>query len=121
MITNELIKISPYAIPGIAKPAIPSPEQIISVIGEVTGLTPEEITWRSQKMSIIRARMLAMHFIKIHHPYLSLTMIGSYFKGRNGVKDHATVLNAFNRVDDYLCTDKSFVELRDKIMLKLNS
>lgn len=127
MITKQkkLPEMSLYAIPGIKrrpKLTTPSPDNIIRVVGEVTGLTHEEITGLSQLSKIMQARKLSMYFIRRKHQNLSLARIGRLFQGKNGnPKNHATVLFACKQVENHLYTDMDFANMFDQISVKINS
>ena len=75
---------------------------IIKEIGSYFGLPEDYNKLKSRKGELIKARQIAMYFIK-KHTKLSLQVIGSLFN-----KDHSTVISALEKVNNYKETDKKY-------------
>lgn len=120
--------ISIYAIPGYnvkdfpedsvqpvqteqPEPDFKTMKDIHLAVSRVFGIHPQIIRWRTRKPEILIPRQVAMTLAWGYFPENSsftLAKIGEYFGGF----DHATVINAINRVSDLFETDKYF---RNKI------
>lgn len=75
---------------------------IIKEIGFYFGLPEDYNKLKSRKWELIKARQIAMYFIK-KHTKLSLQVIGGLFN-----KDHSTVISALEKVNNYKETDKKY-------------
>jgi chromosomal replication initiator protein len=75
---------------------------IINEIGRHYGLSTDYFKIKSRKQDLIKARQIAMYFIRSYTKF-SLEGIGKLFN-----KDHATVLNAIRNVTNYIETDKIY-------------
>jgi chromosomal replication initiator protein len=75
---------------------------IIKEIGSYFGLPEDYNKLKSRKGELIKARQIAMYFIK-KHTILSLHEIGRLFN-----KDHSTVISAIRNVNNYIDTDKNY-------------
>jgi len=80
-------------------------EQVMQIVCDNTGLTPDEINTKCREPRIVNARQIC-HYIAFRKTKSSLVGIGAYF----GNKKHATVLNSIRTVENYLQTDKEFQE-----------
>lgn len=75
---------------------------IIKEIGYYFGLPEDYNKLKSRKWELIKARQIAMYFIK-KHTKLSLQVIGGLFN-----KNHSTVISALEKVNNYKETDKKY-------------
>lgn len=74
------------------------PERIIELVSNACGYTSEQVLMRDHKQPKPKIRFVICNLIRLHHPRMSLVMIGEFVGGR----DHATVLNAFYQHKDLL-------------------
>lgn len=91
-----------------------SPDDIISVVAQQTGVKPKEITSKLRKHDVAQARQLAMYLIH-KHCHTSYAQIGRCFGGR----DHSTVLYSCDQVSRRLSVDKDFRRMVDNIEMAL--
>ncbi|MCL2411922.1 MAG: chromosomal replication initiator protein DnaA [Treponema sp.] len=77
-----------------------SMDNIIRVVAESFGLTPNDLKSKKRTQNIVLARQLAMYIGRRMTDY-SYTEIGQDFGGR----DHTTVLHSINKIDEKLITD----------------
>lgn len=82
-------------------------EFIINEIGRYFGLETNYYKLHSRKADLIKARQIAMYFVR-NYTKFSLEGIGNLFN-----KDHATVLNAIRNVMNYVETDRIY---RDEVV-----
>ena len=80
----------------------------------------ESITDQNRKEEVILAKHFSMHYTRLLFPKLSYSKIGSIF----GLKAHATVLHAVEKVRNYIQNDNwhrttnNFLEPKIKELLK---
>ena len=70
---------------------------IILTVADYYHITLDEITSPTKKGLQVKARFIAMYFLR-EEMRLPLEQIGTYFKGRNNTKDHSTVLFAIRSI-----------------------
>jgi len=73
-------------------------EQIIKAIEQVTGMSWQEITSKSQKNEVVIARQLFCYYMR------KLTKRSLAQIGRQIWKDHATVLHSVKAIENYIAT-----------------
>lgn len=92
-------------------------KKVKEIVGEKYGVSVKSIDGKARTANIANARHLSMYLVKniLNH---SLSQIGNEFGG----KDHTTVINAVNKIENLINTDKNFklvVEvLKTKILSK---
>lgn len=91
-----------------------SADDIISVVGQQTGVKPKEITSKLRKQNVAQARQLSMYLIQ-KHCGMSYSQIGRHFGGR----DHSTVMYSCNQVARLLSVDKDFRRMVENLELAL--
>jgi len=80
-------------------------DEILGIVCDNTGLTPDEINQKCREPKIVNARQIC-HYIAFRKTKSSLVGIGAYF----GNKKHATVLNSIKTVENLLAVDQDFKE-----------
>lgn len=88
----------------------PAVKCILKVIESNTGYTLDDLKASTKKEGIIENRQLAMFMISTHCKFSS-TKIATLFNK----KTHGSVLHAVKVINNYLDTDKKFVEMFNKI------
>jgi chromosomal replication initiator protein len=91
-----------------------SEEKIINVVANYFNLAPYQLTGKIRTSQIAMARHIAMYLIRtlLDVPF---TKIGQTFGG----KDHATVMNGVEKVENQLKTDKALQETLSKLKERL--
>lgn len=84
---------------------------LYNMIGETVRLTAEhygvslnDLMLRTRKREVSEPRMVAMYLLKKRNPKMTLYEISDYFGGYN----HATVINALNKVRWFIETNREF-------------
>lgn len=95
---------------------LPTAEVIIEEVCKFYNLEPPLLRGQGRSKDISLARQIAMYQIR-RMTNLSLKEIGAEFGGR----DHSTVLNAINRVEDLVKTDPEKAEIIKDITTNINS
>ena len=95
---------------------LPTADVIIDEVCKFYNLEPELLRGQGRSKDISLARQIAMYQIR-RMTNLSLKEIGAEFGGR----DHSTVLNALNRVEDLVKTDPEKAEIIKDITTNINS
>jgi chromosomal replication initiator protein len=90
-------------------------DDIQRIVCEHLGVSEEQMRGQTRKRDIVRARQIAMYFVKKHTQH-SLKDIGLHFGGR----DHSTVIHANNTVEDRMENDESFRDTVEAIGETLN-
>jgi len=94
----------------------PDVTAIIKVVAEGMQVKPQDILGDRRQQNIARARQVAMYLTrKITN--LSYPVIGEKFGG----KDHSTVINAEQRVQELMGEDPEFSRLVESLLRRLNS
>ena len=75
---------------------------IINEIGRIYELDKNYYKMHSRKADLIKARQIAMYFIR-HYTKFSLEGIGKLFN-----KDHSTILNSIRKTSNYIETDVNY-------------
>lgn len=78
-------------------------DQILNMVCNYTGLTPEYLNMKTREKHIVIPRQIA-HYLAAKNTKLTLTQIGAFFGG----KDHATVLYSVKTIEGYLRLDHDF-------------
>lgn len=91
-----------------------SEEKIINVVADYYSLAPYQLTGKIRTSQIALARHVAMYLIRLLLD-VPFTKIGQMFGG----KDHATVMNGVNKVENQLKTDKPLQEAISKLKDRL--
>ena len=91
-------------------------EYIQEIVSEYFQLSIEELQSKTRKRHVVQARQLAMFFAK-KYTKLSLANIGKSI----GKRDHATVLQACQTVDNLNETDKQFRKFLSDLTTKINN
>lgn len=89
-------------------------DEIIRIVSEKIGISPDEIVYPTRKREIVQARQLCMAYAK-EFTRGSLTAIGE----RIGGKDHSTVLHAIKSVKNDCDTDKGYLTLYNSIRMEI--
>ncbi|WP_342643467.1 helix-turn-helix domain-containing protein [Rhodoligotrophos ferricapiens] len=71
-------------------------QKILHAVAEVTGVTVGEMKGPRRHPHIVRARQIAMWFIRNHSPHLSYPKIGQLLGG----KDHTTIMRSVQVIDE---------------------
>jgi len=87
-----------------------SMDNIIRVVADNFGLTPNDLKGKKKSQNIVFARQLAMYIGKEITEY-SLTEIGQDFGG----KDHTTVMHSINKIKGKLLTDPTLESTIDTL------
>lgn len=95
------------------KPDI-SVDRILEVVSEVTGIPVIDILSERRGERVVLARHIAMYLAR-HLTKYAYPKLGKLFGG----KDHATVLNATNRITALLETSRDAVDLVKSIRARL--
>jgi len=80
-------------------------EQVMQVVCDNTGKTPEEINKLSRLEEVVILRQIC-HYIAFRKCKTNLGAIGKYF----GNKDHSTVLYGIRKIEGLLTFDQDFKE-----------
>lgn len=80
-------------------------EQILQIVAEHYHQSPEEIKGKCRKRELVLPRQISQYIAK-KCTKLSLGHIGDFYDGR----DHSTVINAVNTVQDLIDTDVQFTQ-----------
>jgi len=94
--------ISYMIVPGLGSGR--TSQEIINNVCEKLNITNEEIKSKCRKRHIVEARSVALYLIR-KKTDLSLKRIGLLFNC-----NHATVLQAVRKIDEWLIYDKAFKE-----------
>ena len=95
---------------------LPTADVIIEEVCKFYNLEPSLLRGQGRSKDISLARQIAMFQIR-RMTNLSLKEIGAEFGGR----DHSTVLNALNRIEDLVKTDPEKAEIIKDITTNINS
>lgn len=95
---------------------LPTADVIIEEVCKFYNLEPSLLRGQGRSKDISLARQIAMYQIR-RMTNLSLKEIGAEFGGR----DHSTVLNALNRIEDLVKTDPEKAEIIKDITTNINS
>ena len=95
---------------------LPTADVIIEEVCKFYNLEPSILRGQSRSKDISLARQIAMYQIR-RMTNLSLKEIGAEFGGR----DHSTVLNALNRIEELVKTDPEKAEIIKDITTNINS
>jgi len=99
-ITVEIAQRHLKNIFNTARPSNLSMDNIIRVVAENFGLTPNDLKGKKKSQNVVFARQLAM-FIGREMTDYSTTEMGQDFGG----KDHTTVMHSINKIKNKLLTD----------------
>lgn len=91
-----------------------STENLIITVAEVFGVTPAALTSRSQRRYIFEARAAAAWLLRMCYPVLGLVEIGELLGGR----DHTTIMNAIQRVEQRRAVDADYRALLDELRVR---
>lgn len=104
-------------ITGIKNAAAQLSEQkIVNLVADYYNLTPSQLVGKTRTGQIALARHIAMYLIRINID-IPLTKIGNTFGGR----DHTTVMNGIEKVENMLKTDESLKAVINSLQKTLKS
>ena len=89
---------------------------IVKVVAEAMQVKPQDILGDRRQQNIARARQVAMYLTR-KITGLSYPVIGEKFGG----KDHSTVINAEQRVEELMGQDPELSRVVESIQRRLNS
>ncbi len=89
---------------------------IITKISDTYNISVEDIISKSRQSKIVTPRFIAMYLIR-KLTDLTTTDIGKQF----GDRDHSTVVNAINKVEEDMQNDPDFKELIEELKIELRS
>ncbi|TQV80860.1 helix-turn-helix domain-containing protein [Denitrobaculum tricleocarpae] len=95
--------------------AIVTPERILSVMAEESGISLELLLCARRDRKIARPRQLAMYLMRKLCFELSLAKIGASVGGR----DHKTVMHACDLMDYLLTRDRNLQDLQQRVLNRL--
>ncbi len=98
------------------KPEKVTPETILAVVSEHCGVTLDALTGKSHKQECVRARQIAMFFLR-HNANVNVNAIGRMIGNRN----HATVGYGIERVAQMIQNDAAFAQEIKEIESKILS
>ncbi len=90
--------------------------EIMTKVADKTNVSVEEIVSKSRHSRIIQPRFIAM-FLTRKLTSMTTTEIGKEF----GDRDHSTVINAINKIEEDLNSDAEFKEQIDDLIIELRS
>jgi chromosomal replication initiator protein len=114
-ITVELASEMLSKLISTAKKEI-SIEQIINIVCDCFGLTPEKLLSPTKKREVALPRQIAM-YLSIHYTKHSSAYIGAQFGG----KDHTTVIYAGKHIKDLMDTDIGFKSTMQNLKTKVEN
>jgi chromosomal replication initiator protein len=114
-LTTAMDSVSSLAEAQDAKTQL-SEEKIINVVADYYSLAPYQLTGKIRTSQIAMARHIAMYLIRtmLDVPF---TKIGQTFGG----KDHATVMNGVEKVENSLKTDKALSKAVEELKTRLKA
>lgn len=92
-----------------------TPDAIIKAVSEHMGVSADDIKSKKRTSDIALARQIVM-FLCRDYTVLALKSIGNAVGG----KDHSTVINGINRIEDKINNDPAFKNTIETIVKKLN-
>jgi chromosomal replication initiator protein len=92
-------------------------EDIESLVATHYRLRATDLRGQARPKPIVTARQIAMWLIKKNLPNKSLVEIGRHFGGR----DHTTVMNALQRIDDQLVTNLDMKRDIDELQVRIHN
>ena len=107
-------KINYWIVPGTSIAG--TPIELINFVCQITGVSYEAMTSKSQKREIADARFLAMYFL--YDKFIGKYSLSSIAKMFNLIS-HATVLNAIKVTKQLVKTDYEFRSMFEKIEAKI--
>jgi chromosomal replication initiator protein len=115
ILTTAMDSVSSLAEAQDAKTQL-SEEKIINVVADYYSLAPYQLTGKIRTSQIAMARHIAMYLIRtmLDVPF---TKIGQTFGG----KDHATVMNGVEKVENSLKTDKALSKAVEELKTRLKA
>lgn len=93
-----------------------TPNEILTKVSDIYNVSVEDIISKSRQNKIVTPRFTAMYLIR-KLTDLTTTDIGKLF----GDRDHSTVVNAINKVEEDLVNDPDFKEYIEELMIELRS
>ena len=90
------------------------PDDVIHLVCDYLKVSKSVALSKSQKTIPIKARSISMYFM-YHHMNMSQTEVGSYFVGRKGGKDHASIIHALKTLNNLTDTDSRYRRQFDDI------
>ena len=99
-----------------AEPDLITPERIVSLVAERSGIRPEQLCGPRRTRAVALPRQIAMYLCR-QLTELSLVEIGAVFGGR----DHSTVLYACEKVATLLVKDSHFADKVNALISTLAS
>ena len=92
-------------------------EDVESLVAAHYRLRATDLRGQARPKPIVTARQIAMWLIKKNLPNKSLVEIGRHFGGR----DHTTVMNALQRIDDQLITNLDMKRDIDELQVRIHN
>lgn len=93
---------------------------IIQIVADYCKLKVSDVVSKDRHGDPVMARHISMYYIR-EKLKLSFAETGSYFEGKNKVKDHASVLHAIKSVNDQVETDRAYRRIFKEIGNRLKS
>jgi hypothetical protein len=84
-----------------------TPEIIIKTTADYFDIRVESALMPCRDRELVKVRQISMYFMRTYTK-LSLARIGMYFSGKNGCKNHATVIHSCKTVRNLMETDCRF-------------
>ncbi len=96
-------------------PIPPDVQQIVFMVCQELGISPERVFSKTRKREISVARQISIHIIR-ENTFYSLKSIGRFFE-----RDHTTIIHAIDTVADMSFTDKKYKAKLDSIIQVCNA
>ncbi len=93
-----------------------TPNDIITRISDIYNISVEDIISKSRQSKIVTPRFVAMYLMR-KLTDMTTTDIGKRF----GDRDHSTVVNAINKIDEDMKNDSDFKEQIEELIIELRS
>jgi len=93
-----------------------TPNDIITRISDLYNISVEDIISKSRQSKIVTPRFVAMYLMR-KLTDMTTTDIGKRF----GDRDHSTVVNAINKIDEDMKNDPDFKEQIEELIIELRS
>lgn len=118
--------MSPYVMPGLRGAKIPvnvfkpmrgcSTEEIVNVVCEELGTTPEAVRGSRRNRQIVEARQI-ISFIMVKKVRCTLVYVGQEALGG---RDHTTVIHSLRNFENLYETEEGYRDMVNRILNKLS-